>query len=70
MPFIRFMASPIGRIARIVVGVVLLILGLAVIGGAAGTILAIVGLVLIAVGIFDICLLAPLFGAPFRRSAG
>jgi hypothetical protein len=62
-----FMASPAGRIARIVAGVILIVLGL-VVGGAAGWILAIVGLVPIAAGAGNVCLLAPFLGAPFKGS--
>lgn len=58
-----FMASPVGRIARIVAGVVLIILGF-VVGGAAGWALGIVGLVPIAAGAGNMCLL----GAPFKGS--
>ena len=65
MGFAKFMASPAGRIARIVAGIVLIILGL-VIGGAAGWIIAIVGLVPLAAGALDVCLFAPLLKAPFR----
>lgn len=62
-----FMASPTGRIARIVAGVVLIVLGF-VVGGAAGWILGIVGLVPIAAGAANMCLLAPILGAPFKGS--
>lgn len=59
----QFMASTNGRIIRIVVGIVLIALGLAVVGGTGGIILAIVGLAPIGAGVFDICLIGPLFGA-------
>lgn len=62
-----FMASPTGRIARIIAGVVLIVLGF-VVGGAAGWILGIVGLVPIAAGAGNMCLLAPILGAPFKGS--
>ncbi len=60
-----FMASPTGRLARIVAGVVLIVLGFMV-GGAVGWILAIIGLVPIAAGAGNVCLLAPILGAPFK----
>jgi hypothetical protein len=63
-PFVKFMASTAGRIARIGAGLVLIILGLMVIGGTAGTIVAIVGAVPLLAGVFDFCVFAPLFGAP------
>jgi len=59
---VNFMASPAGRIARIVVGVVLIALGLL---GNAGIIVAVIGVVPLAAGVFDFCLLAPVFGRPF-----
>lgn len=63
-PFVTFMASGAGRIARIIAGIVLVVLGVLVIGDVAGIIVAVVGLVPLAAGVFDFCLFAPLFGAP------
>jgi hypothetical protein len=63
---IRFLASRNGRIARIVAGIVLIVVGLGVVGGTAGWIIAVVGLVPLLAGIFDVCVFAPLFGLPFR----
>jgi hypothetical protein len=63
-PFVKFMASPAGRMTRIVAGLVLVALGLFAIHGVGGTIVAIVGLVPLVAGVFDFCVFAPLFGAP------
>lgn len=63
-PFVKFMASTAGRITRIVAGLVLITLGLLVIGGTAGYIVAVVGAVPLLAGVFDFCIFAPLFGAP------
>ncbi len=63
-PFIEFMASPAGRIIRIIAGIVLIALGLLVVHGVGGIILAVVGLVPLVAGLFDFCVFAPLFGAP------
>jgi len=63
--FFKFMASRNGRIARIIAGVVLVILGAVVLEGAAGWIVAIIGLVPLSAGLFDWCFFAPLFGKPF-----
>jgi hypothetical protein len=63
-PFIKFMASPAGRIIRIIAGIVLIALGLLVVHGVGGIILAVVGLVPLVAGLFDFCVFAPLFGAP------
>jgi hypothetical protein len=63
-PFVKFMASPAGRITRVVAGIVLIALGLLVIKGTGGIILAVVGIVPLVAGMFDFCVFAPLFGAP------
>jgi hypothetical protein len=63
-PFVTFMASFNGRIARIVAGIVLILLGLLAIGGTGGIIVAVIGAVPLLAGLFDFCLFAPLFGAP------
>jgi hypothetical protein len=61
---VKFMASPAGRITRVVAGIVLVVLGLLVVHGVGGYILAVVGLVPLLAGLFDFCVFAPLFGAP------
>lgn len=63
-PFVSFMASTAGRVLRAVVGIVLVYVGWVSMGGAGGIILALVGLVMIAAGVFDFCLFAPLFSNP------
>lgn len=63
--FFKFISSPTGRIVRIVAGLALILVGLLVIKGLGGWILAIVGLVPLAAGLFDRCVFAPLFGLPF-----
>jgi len=63
-PFVKFMASTTGRLVRIVAGIVLIVLGLAVIHGAGGYAVAVIGLVPLVAGLFDFCVFAPLFGAP------
>lgn len=63
-PFVKFMASPAGRITRFVAGIVLVALGLLVMHGVGGIIVTIVGLVPLLAGLFDFCVFAPLFGAP------
>jgi len=63
-PFISFMASSAGRLTRIVAGIVLVAWGWFGLGGTAGIIVAIVGLVPLLAGLFDFCVFAPLFGAP------
>lgn len=63
-PFVKFMASPAGRIIRIVAGVVLIAWGLLGLGGTTGIIVAVVGAVPLLAGLFDVCLFVPLFGNP------
>jgi hypothetical protein len=63
--FFGFMASIAGRAARVVVGLVLVGLGLGLVGGVGGWVMFAVGVVLVLVGAFDVCIFAPLFGKPF-----
>jgi Zn-dependent protease len=65
MGFARFMTSLAGRLIRIVAGIALIVIGLAVVHGTGGIILAIVGLVPLVAGVFNFCVFAPLFGGPF-----
>lgn len=65
-PFVKFMASTAGRAARIVAGIVLIVIGLLVVQGTAGVIIAIIGLLPLVAGLFDFCVFAPLFGAPLN----
>jgi hypothetical protein len=61
----RFLASTVGRLVRAVAGLILIVVGIAVVGGTVGWILAIIGLVPLLAGVFDRCVFAPLFGLPF-----
>ncbi len=58
------MASTAGRVTRVVAGLALSAWGLLGIGGTAGIVVAVVGLVPLLAGLFDFCVFAPLFGAP------
>ncbi len=66
MVFAQFMSSPMGRIARIVAGALISLAGLFLIQGALGVVVALIGLVPLVAGAMDVCLLAPLFGAPLK----
>ena len=68
MKFAQFMSSKSGRLLRIVVGVVLIVAGLQM-KSTGGNILAIIGLVPLAAGVFGWCLLAPLLHTPFTAKA-
>lgn len=63
-PFISFMASPAGRVLRVIAGTALIVWGLWGLGGTAGIVLAVVGAVPFLAGLFDFCVFAPLFGNP------
>jgi len=66
--FARFMNSVVGRWTRFVGGSAMILGGLVLIGGSAGVVLAVVGLVPLLAGAFDICVLAPLLHTPFAGS--
>lgn len=68
MRFVRFMGSPAGRVTRVAAGAAL-IAGAVFIGGPAGWVVGIVGLVPLAAGAGNTCLIAPLFHAPVRGSS-
>jgi uncharacterized membrane protein len=59
------MSSPTGRLARVAAGAALIAWGYAM-HSTGGVVLAIVGLVPIAAGAFDLCLLGPVFGLPLN----
>lgn len=67
MGFALFMSSAAGRILRIVAGLVMIWLGVTA-GTTGGYVLAIFGLVPLALGILNWCLFAPLLGVPFKGS--
>jgi hypothetical protein len=68
MGFARLMASPLGRGGRIVLGVVLIALGIGIVGGVLGWIIAIAGLLPLTLGIINGCILAPFLKVPFKGS--
>ena len=61
----QFLASPAGRVVRIVAGLILVAAGIWWMSGIGGWIVAIIGLVPLLAGAFDRCVFAPLFGLPF-----
>ncbi len=62
MGFAQFMSSNAGRGLRIIAGLALIALGLA----TSSIVWVVVGLVPLAAGMLDVCLFAPLFGAPLK----
>ena len=69
MKIVTFMNSTAGRATRIAAGAVLIVAGLFA-GGATGWALALVGLVPLTAGLFNFCLLGPLFHAPVHGTTG
>jgi hypothetical protein len=65
MALARFMAGTLGRAIRIIAGVVLIAVGLGVVGETTGIIIAVIGVLPILAGVFNVCIIAPLIGAPF-----
>jgi hypothetical protein len=64
-----FLASPAGRVIRVVAGLALILIGLLVVQGTWGWVLALVGLVPLLAGLFDYCVFAPLARLPFAGKA-
>lgn len=64
-PFAQFISTITGRIVRIVAGLALIGWGYTQRADTFGVVLMIVGLIPLAAGIFDICVMALFFGGPF-----
>lgn len=69
MAFVKFMTSVPGRFARIVLGLVILSVGLFVVQGTPGILMAIVSLIPLGGGLFDYCLFGVALGYPFWGAA-
>jgi len=65
MAFVRFMRSGSGRLLRIAAGAALVVVGVFVVGGVGGLVIAIIGLVPLSAGVFNFCLFGPLLGLDF-----
>jgi hypothetical protein len=65
MQFVEWMSKPVGRILRVVAGLILIGVGL-YFQGVWGYVVAVVGVVPVLAGVFNFCLIAPILGAPFR----
>jgi len=66
MQFLKFMTSTMGRGARIVLGLVIFSVGLWVVQGTLGTIMAVLGLIPLSGGVFDFCLAGFAMGYPLK----
>jgi hypothetical protein len=67
-PFNRFMASPAGRILRIVAGSAIIAWGVLTIGDGDGMLIVAAGVLPILTGVFNICVVGPLIGGPISGS--
>ena len=63
--FAQFMASPAGRVLRVVAGAGMIAGGISM-DSNGGNALAVVGAVPLSAGLFDICWLSPIFGGPLK----
>lgn len=63
--FTQFMASPAGRIGRIVVGLGLMALAISQRSSKGKASLLTIGAIPLSAGAFDFCLISPLFNGPF-----
>ncbi len=63
---ISFMQNNVGRALRVILGVALIYAGLFVVGGTLGLVVAIIGLLPIAMGVWGPCLLGFVFKQPKR----
>lgn len=67
MGFANFMSSGAGRVLRVVAGLAFILIGLILVEGTWGIVLAVVGLVPFLAGIFDVCVIGRLLlGSPFK----
>jgi type IV secretory pathway VirB2 component (pilin) len=62
----RFLASMTGRWTRAIAGVILIVVGIWLVQGTWGWVIALIGLVPLLAGLFDRCVFAPLVGLPFN----
>lgn len=64
MSLVKFMSSSAGRFTRALVGLVLIVVGVALGGG--WLTLSVIGLIPLLAGALNVCLLAPLMGQPLK----
>jgi hypothetical protein len=67
--FAQFMATPAGRVVRIIAGLALLAWGFWGLQGTARVLVIVVGLVPLLAGLFDVCVISALLGGPFSGTA-
>ncbi len=62
--FAQFINTPAGRILRILAGLVIIVWGYTERADIAGIILIVVGLIPLAAGVFNLCLISAMLGGP------
>jgi hypothetical protein len=67
--FAAFMASAVGRLLRVLAGIAIVAWGWTMRDSTTGVVLMVVGLLPIFAGAANVCLIAPLIGAPFSGAA-
>jgi hypothetical protein len=67
--FAQFMATPAGRLARIIAGLALVVLGIWGLQGTARVVTVVIGLVPLLAGLFDVCAISALLSGPFAGKA-
>lgn len=65
MTFAKFMSTLWGRLLRIIGGIALMLIGWFYFQNPLGYLMMTVGVLPVSAGIFDVCILAPIFDAPF-----
>jgi len=65
MNFVRFMTGKKGRVARVLLGMGIIVLGQAFVSGPLSTVMTMVAFIPIAGGVLDYCLVGVALGYPF-----
>lgn len=65
MAFAKLMVTKPGRLLRIVAGTASMLIGWFYFQNPLGYLMMTVGIIPVSAGIFDVCILAPFFNAPF-----
>ncbi len=65
LKFAKFMAKPLGQIIKVASGAAIIWWGWTM-GGTAGTIVMVVGVIPVIGGVFNVCGIAPFIGVPFK----
>jgi hypothetical protein len=61
---LKFLASPTGRIVRVVAGLIIIVIGVVAVNEPLGWVVVIIGAIPLVAGALDKCVFAPLAGMP------